>query len=34
MKEKLLEKFIPFELEVDTYGLYEIYPAKLIKSFK
>lgn len=34
MKEKLLEKFIPFELEVDTFGLYEIYPAKLVKQFK
>lgn len=32
MKEKLLEKFIPFELEVDAFGLYEIYPAKLIKK--
>lgn len=34
MKEKLLEKFVPFELEVDTFGLYEIYPAKLVKNFK
>ncbi len=34
MKEKLLEKFIPFKLEVDTFGLYEIYPAKLVKQFK
>ncbi len=34
MKEKLLENFIPFELEVDTFGLYEIYPANLIKQFK
>lgn len=33
MKEKLLENFIPFELEVDTFGLYEIYPAKLVKKF-
>lgn len=33
MKEKILENFIPFELEVDTFGLYEIYPAKLIKKF-
>lgn len=34
MKEKILESFIPFELEVDTFGLYEIYPAKLVRSFK
>lgn len=34
MKEKLLEKFTPFILEVDTFGLYEIYPAKLVKQFK
>lgn len=33
MKEKLLENFTPFELEVDTFGLYEIYPAKLIEVF-
>lgn len=34
MKKKILENFIPFELEVDTFGLYEIYPAKLVKQFK
>ncbi|MBO5095440.1 MAG: hypothetical protein J6B98_00995 [Bacilli bacterium] len=34
MKEKILESFIPFEIEVDTFGLYEIYPAKLLKIFK
>lgn len=34
MKEKILESFIPFELEVDAFGLYEIYPAKLIKNFR
>ena len=34
MKEKILDNFIPFELEVDNFGLYEIYPAKLIKQFK
>lgn len=34
IKEKLLEKFIPFELEADTFALYEIYPAKLISQFK
>ena len=31
MKEKILQNFIPFEIEVDTFGLYEIYPAKLVK---
>ena len=34
MKNKLLENFTPFELEVDVFGLYEIYPAKLVKQFK
>ena len=34
MKKKLLENFTPFELEVDTFCLYEIYPAKLVKQFK
>jgi len=34
IKEKILEKFVPFELEVNTYSLFEIYPAKLIKQFK
>lgn len=34
MKEKILDNFIPFELEVNTFGLYEIYPAKLIKIFE
>ena len=34
MKEKLLDKFTPFILEVDTFCLYEIYPAKLVKQFK
>ena len=34
MKEKILQDFIPFELEVDTFGLYEIYPAELVKIFK
>lgn len=34
MKEKILKNFVPFELEVDTFGLYEIYPAKLVKIFK
>ena len=33
IKEKILESFTPFELEVDTFGLYEIYPAKLVKKF-
>lgn len=34
IKEKILQDFIPFELEVDTFGLYEIYPAELVKIFK
>lgn len=34
MKKKILENFTPFELEVDTFGLYEIYPAKLIQKYK
>lgn len=34
MKEKILDTFTPFELVVDTFGLYEIYPAKLVKRFK
>lgn len=33
MKEKILQNFIPFQLEVDTFDLYEIYPAKLVKQF-
>lgn len=34
MKDALMENFTPFELEIDTFGLYKIYPAKFIKSFK
>ncbi len=34
MKEKLLENFIPFELNVGEFNLYEIYPAKLVRQFK
>ena len=34
MKKKLLDNFTPFELKVDTFGLYEIYPAKQVKQFK
>ena len=33
MKEKILQDFVPFELTVDTIGLFEIYPAKLVKQF-
>lgn len=33
MKQKLLENFTPFELEVDNFALYEIYPAKIVKKF-
>lgn len=31
IKEKILKEFKPFELEVNTFELYEIYPAKLVK---
>lgn len=34
MKEKILKFFIPFELEIDTFSLYEIYPAELVQQFK
>lgn len=34
IKEKILENFTPFELETDAFGLYEIYPAKLVQQFK
>lgn len=34
MREKLFESFVPFELEIDAFGLYEIYPATLVKIFK
>lgn len=33
MKDKLLDSFTPFQIEVDTFGLYEIYPAKLKNKF-
>ena len=33
MKEQILQNFKPFELEVDTFRLYEIYPVKLVKQF-
>ena len=33
MQEKILKDFKPFELEIETYRLYEIYPAKLVKQF-
>lgn len=34
IKEIIEENFEPFTLEVDTFGLYEIYPAKMIQSYK
>ena len=34
IKEKLLQNFVPFELDINTFELYEIYPAKLVKKFK
>lgn len=33
IKEKISQNFKPFELEVNSFELYEIYPAKLIKRF-
>ena len=33
MKEQILQDFKPFELDINTLGLYEIYPAKLVKQF-
>ncbi len=33
MKKQILQIFKPFELEVDTFSLYEIYPAKIVKQF-
>lgn len=32
IKNKLEEIFIPFDLEIDSIGLFEIYPANLIKT--
>lgn len=34
IRETLLKDFIPFELEVNTLGLFEIYPAKMVKIFE
>ena len=34
MRDKLLKKFTPFEIEISELELYEIYPAKLIDTFK
>ena len=33
IQEKILQDVKPFELEVSTFRLYEIYPAKLVKQF-
>ena len=33
MKNKLLRDFIPFDIQIDEYGLFEIYPAKEIKRY-
>lgn len=33
MKEQILQNFKPFKLKVNKFGLYEIYPAKMIKEF-
>ena len=34
IKEKILSNFKPFTFFIDTFCLYEIYPAKLIQEFK
>lgn len=34
IKDELTKHFTPFELEVDELGLFEIYPAHLIKRIK
>lgn len=34
IKEKILQDFKPFEIEANTFNLYEIYPAKLVQEFK
>lgn len=33
MKDDLLKGFVPFKLNINTFSLYEIYPAKLAKQF-
>lgn len=33
IKEKLEKIFVPFDLEINSIGLFEIYPAKLVKTF-
>ncbi len=34
MKKKIEKEFIPFELEVLKFGLFEIYPAKLVEYYE
>ena len=34
MKKKIEDEFIPFELEVAKFGLFEIYPAKLVEYYE
>lgn len=34
MKQELLKQFNPFELDVTTFGLFEIYPANLVQKFE
>lgn len=31
LKDRIEKEFVPFELEIDEFGLFEIHPAKLIK---
>lgn len=33
IKKRIESEFIPFQLEVDQFGLFEIYPAKLVGRF-
>lgn len=33
-KKILEEEFVPFELEVSKFGLFEIYPAKLVGYYE
>jgi len=34
IKERIEEKFKPFIIDIDTFGLYEIYPARLVSKYK
>ena len=34
LKELILKKWCPFQIDINSFGLYEIYPAKRIKKFE